>query len=349
MPKPTLKLLFLLALTLLLTPHLPAQGQYENLVFEGAGIRGIAYSGVIEQLEAYGMMKDLKKAGGTSAGAITAMMVALGYEAEEIYPIISGTRFQQFNDGGWGFVGGIHRMKKRFGWYKTKRFDQWLEGLIEAKTGAPDITFAEMARRGYKDLHVTGTCLNRQTLLVFSAATYPNMKVKDAVKVSMSIPLYFEASFIDAQGRLYKNPDAEKQLDIVIDGGILGNFPIGIFDDTRVDSYGVSYRVPNPKTLGVRIDADQQIENDQKGLGLAHQEINDLKSYIEAFYILTLESLNRQPLTPEDWERTLSVSSVGISPKIKRLSAEEKERLRQRVENRGWWIIWGMNSLSENL
>ncbi|WP_282783971.1 hypothetical protein [Phaeodactylibacter xiamenensis] len=52
-----------------------------------------------------------------------------------------------------------------------------------------------------------------------------------------------------------------------------------------------------------------------------------MKEYIEAFYVLTLENLNRSQISAEDWERTISVSSVGISPRIKRLKTEEKERL----------------------
>ncbi len=322
-----MKPLSVLLSILLFTSNLSSQHQYENLVFEGAGIRGIAYSGVIQQLEAYALIDDIKRVGGTSAGAITAMMLSIGYSSEEVYNIIPETQFQKFNNGSFWFFGGIHRMNKRFGWYKNKRFEKWLEEIIEAKTGDAEITFMEIKERGFKELYVTATCLNKQKLLVFSASTYPSMKIKDAVKISMSIPLYFEANFIDEQGALYKNYEDQENLDIVVDGGIIANFPIEIFDSVSVDAAGVQYRIPNNKTLGVRIDADEQIANDKNGLGLVEMEVSDFKSYIEAFYILTLESLNRSQLTTEDWERTISVSSVGISPRIKRLENEEKERL----------------------
>jgi NTE family protein len=48
---------------------------------------------------------------------------------------------------------------------------------------------------------------------------------------------------------------------------------------------------------------------------------------MEAFYNLVIENLNRNTLIPEDWERTISISSAGISPKIKRLSVSQKEKL----------------------
>jgi len=324
-----MKLLLAIISIFYLTPDLLSQQQYENLVFEGAGIKGLAYSGVIEQLEIYGVVREIEKVGGTSAGAITALMVALDYSSDEIFRIVSSTRFQKFNSGGGWFVGGIYRMNNRFGWYKNNNFEKWLEEIIVAKTGNPEITFSELTENGFKELYVTGTCLNRQEMILFSAETYPSMKIKDAVKVSMSIPLYFEANFIDKDGELYKNPDDREDLDIVVDGGILGNFPIEMFDETGVDSMGSRYRIPDKKTLGIRIDSDRQIENDRKRTGLVEQDITDLKSYIEAFYILTLESLNRHQLTNEDWERTISVSSVGIGPRIKRLKDEDKERLRK--------------------
>jgi NTE family protein len=323
-----MKYLFVsISIMLLSANYLWSQDQYENLVFEGAGIRGIAYAGVIMQMEEFGLVEDIKKVGGTSAGAITAMMLSIGYSSEEIYQIVSETRFQRSNKGGWGVFGGIHRMKKRYGWYKGKKIEKWLEEKIEAKTGDPDITFRELKERGYKELYITATCLNRQELIIFSASTYPEMKIKDAVKVSMSIPLYFEANFMDSSGTLYKHPDGRENLDIVVDGGIIANFPIELFDEYVVDSTGEEHRIPNPKTLGIRMDSEDQIENDKKDLGLAEKEISDLRSYIEALYVFTYEHLNRSQLTPEDWERTISVSSAGIGPRIKKLKMEEKEKL----------------------
>lgn len=322
-----MKPLLLSVLILLFATSLWPQGDYENLVFEGAGMKGIAYSGVIKQLEDYGIMKDIKKVGGTSAGAITAVMVALHYDSEEIYQIISDTRFNKFNKGGWWIFGGIYRMKKRFGWYKSDKFDEWLEEIVKAKTGDTDITFSELKERGFKELYVVGTSLNRQELIVFSAETYPQMKVKDAVKASMSIPLYFEACFIDKHGQLYENPGQGKDLDIVVDGGITGNFPIWLFDQQGLDAFGSEYRVANCKTLGVRMDSDDQIEKDMKQPGLIEKEIDGLDSFLAAFFIMALENLNRNQLTPDDWTRTISVSSVGVSPKIKRMKKEEKRRL----------------------
>ena len=311
----------------IMTGRMALGQKIENLVFEGAGIRGIAYSGAIRELENAGMMADIKRVGGTSAGAITALMVALGYNSNEIYRLIDNTHFEEFNDGEMMFVGGFSRLKKKFGWYKGDAFMQWIETVIATKTEDADITFSQMREKGYNELFVTATCLNRQKLLVFSANTYPDMKVKDAVRISMSVPLYFEAVFIDRAGKTYAKPKKKKDLDVVVDGGILANFPIFIFDDVTVDDDGKAMRTPNYATLGIRIDSDEQIAQDKSNRELAPIEIENLSDYLTAFYILALENLNRNMLTDDDWNRTISVSSAGIGPKVKRLTDGQKKLL----------------------
>ena len=42
-----------------------------------------------------------------------------------------------------------------------------------------------------------------QELVILSNETYPKMKVKDAVRISMSIPIYFQAVFVDSIGKTY--------------------------------------------------------------------------------------------------------------------------------------------------
>ena len=295
--------------------------EFTNLVFEGGGIRGLVYAGVIEVLEEEGYIKQVEKVAGTSVGAITALMVSLNYNSDEITTIISKTKFQQFNEI------GIHRLNTHYGWYQHNNFMKWLDKIIENKTGNTDITFQEMHELGYKDLYITSTCLNRQKLIVFSHENYPQMKVKDAVKASMSIPLYFEAVFIDSLGNVYDKKVDSLPLDVMVDGGILGNYPIFVFDSVAFDSLGKEIRFPNYETLGIRIDSENQIKNDSTNQELASIPINNLADYFTAFYILIMENLNRQILIPQDWERTISVSSVGIGPRLKYLSKTQKEKL----------------------
>ncbi len=297
-----------------------------NLVFEGAGLRGIAYCGALQKMEEHDWLRTIQRVGGTSSGAVTAMAVSLGYSSGELRQLISGTSFKKLNDGHFMFIGGINRMNKYFGWYRTKRTDEWLGKIIAAKTGNADINFRQLKEQGYKDLYVTGTCLNKPKLIVFSHETYPEMKIRDAVRISMSIPLYFEAAFIDSKGTLFYHPENKKGLDIVVDGGITGNFPIRLFDSTRyMNLTGTKNEfMINKETIGVRLDSDEQVSKDDNYENdLAPLYVNSLKEYISAFYNLVIENLNRQSLGKEDWQRTVSISTGTIAPRIRKIKKEE--------------------------
>ena len=57
---------------------------YRNAVIQGGGAKGLAYIGVFEVLEKAKKIKDLRRVAGTSAGAISALLVALNFSCDEI-------------------------------------------------------------------------------------------------------------------------------------------------------------------------------------------------------------------------------------------------------------------------
>ena len=171
-----------------------------------------------------------------------------------------------------------------------------------------------MYEKKFKDLYITGTCLNKQQLVIFCRQEYPKMKIADAIRISMGIPLYFEAVFIDKEGKIVHHPKQTQGLDIMVDGGITGNFPIRMFDTLSQTNFS---------TLGFRIDSDEQIKNDREGKSIASIPVGNLKQYLFAFYNIMIENLNRQPLTKADWQRTISISDGNVKPRIRKLSAVE--------------------------
>lgn len=316
----TIPVLFLLIIAY------PQSQPIKNLVFEGAGIRGIAYCGAIEELEKKNVMTGIEKVGGTSAGAITALCLSIGYTSAEIAELLYSTNFRKFNDGRFFFPGGINRMSKYFGWYRGERMVRWLEKIIDAKTGNKDITFEELYNKGFKDLYITATVINEQKMIVLSRINYPKMKVKDAVRISISIPFYFEAVFADKEGKIARHPKSKKDYNVMVDGGLIGNFPIHIFDSVIVEN-GKMINVPNMSTVGFRLDRDEQIEYDRTGKGLASMPVSNLREYGTAFYNIVVENLNRHTLTADDWKRTISISDSEIAPRIRKLSKEEIDKL----------------------
>jgi NTE family protein len=283
-----------------------------------------------EESEA-GKLKDLKRVGGTSVGAIQAMLVALNYTPQEMSEIISDLNLKHFNDGKFIFLGGFSRLFKRYGWYQGNALLNWIEKLVEAKTGNGSITFKELYDltqvKGFKDLYITGTNLSKQRAEIFSFENYPDMKIKDAVRISVSIPLYFRAVLMDSLGSVVYKTKQKENYDVLVDGGIFLNFPVQMFDQPRYLSDSSGNTSFNSRTIGIRLDSDKQIEYDLNSKGIAPYSISNFKSYVGAFYNIIIENLNRQSLTKDDWTRTISISTMGVGPKIKKLSAKNKSLL----------------------
>ncbi|MDO7845437.1 patatin-like phospholipase family protein [Hymenobacter sp. M29] len=319
----------------------PAPPRYRNLVMEGGGIRGIAYGGALQELEQRGLLRDIRRVGGTSAGAIQAALLAVGYSAQEIIDVVNATPVQRLNDGRFIFFGGTHRLITQYGWYRGDEFATYLSELVARKTQQPNLTLAglhQLAQKEpgrFRDLYTTGTNLTTQRVQVFSYETNPTMRVADAVRISMSIPLYFRAVLLDAQGNVVTGDPAPGQpTQVLVDGGLLANYPVDLFDYPRylpagftgpTDARGHVY---NPETLGLRLDRAEQIPLDTSPTGrqqLAPYDIQDFNSYLAALYTVALENLN--PVQPADRARTINIDFLNFSPKIKRISDAQKKQL----------------------
>jgi NTE family protein len=319
---------------LLLSNTLFAQEKvYRNLVMEGGGIKGIAYGGALIELENRGILLQIQRVGGTSAGAIQACLLSVGYSAEEISRIIADTPIETFNDGGTVFRAG-KRFLRKFGWYEGKNFLETMEKLITERTNKPDLTFAELHEMAktvpFRDLYVTGVNLTKQKLEIFSYETYPDMRVCDAVRISMSIPLYYKAISVNPNGLIIENPLSSDACSIFVDGGLLLNYPIDIFDQTKYLSSASdsteNKRVFNTETLGLRLERCEQIDHEtlQKE-GFAPFDIKDFKGYVSALYNIMTESASRPK--PEDISRTIYINDHDMNPRVRKMTEDEKQSM----------------------
>jgi NTE family protein len=280
-------------LTFLLIAFGPGYTQtvrYRNLVMEGGGVKGFAYAGALQVLDSMGILKDIQRVAGTSVGAIQGALLAVGYTSGEIIELTSHIPLKQFNDGGWILAGGFSRLRNQFGWFKGVKIAKWMEELIAAKTGNGHITFGELhaqsADKGYKDLYITGTDLTYQMLRVFSHENYPQMRICDAVRISLSIPLYYRAVFMDDSGRVYEKPDDRQLLHVMVDGG-LSNYPIFLFDSARYmndHSAATKTSFENPETLGLLMEMPEQIQHNAQHPGIYPFAIYTMNDYLKALY-----------------------------------------------------------------
>lgn len=307
---------------------------YRNLVMEGGGIKGIAYGGALAELEERGVLRHITRVAGTSAGAIQASLFAIGYNAEEITEIINTTPIESFNDDGF-IVKGSKRLLKKYGWFKGDAFLQKITELIALRTGNPNLTFAQLHQLAkshpFRDLYVTGANLSQQRVEIFSHETYPNMRVADAVRISMSIPLFYEAIWLDKDGKVQEEGTECTDCSLFVDGGLLMNYPVEIFDNPRYVE-NVRYTRSNSgyffneETLGLRLERCDQIDYDiQNKRAIAPISITDFSSYTNA--LSTVLMRNVAPPHPRDPERTIYINDLGMSSKVRKVPQEEKEML----------------------
>jgi NTE family protein len=48
---------------------------------------------------------------------------------------------------------------------------------------------------------------------------------------------------------------------------------------------------------------------------------------MSALYVMVIENMNRNQLTEADWARTVSISSMDIGPRIKRMPESQRTKL----------------------
>src|SRR5688572_25109176 len=147
--------------------------RFQNLVFEGGGVKGIAYGGALEVLNEKGILQKIKRVAGTSAGAINATLLALGYTSAEVSKVVAETDFSKFADNGW-ILSDVARIIRFYGWNKGDEFKEFLRKRIKEKTGNPDYTFAQLDQAvqnklpGFRHLYVVSTNLSKQNAQLFS-------------------------------------------------------------------------------------------------------------------------------------------------------------------------------------
>lgn len=299
--------------------------QFRNLVFEGGGVKGIAYVGAMQILKARGILPGIRRVGGTSAGAINALIFALGYSISEQKKMFLSMDFRNFMDDSFGVIRDIRRLAREFGWHKGDFFSTWIGDLIQQRLGNRRATFRDLRDKGLPDLYVIGTNLSTGYAEVFSAERHASMELATAVRVSMSIPLFFAA--------VRHGP----RKDVYVDGGVQLNYPVKIFDReryidmdnesgaARLTSYynkenarfqlerpGRSPYVYNRQTLGLRLDTAEEIGLYRYDEPISGKPIKSFTDYARALIGALLNVQENMHLHSDDWQRTVYINTLDV-------------------------------------
>jgi predicted acylesterase/phospholipase RssA len=149
-------------------------------------------------------LADVKEISGSSAGAILALFLAVGMSVDEILDVSLSLNIPNF-------------VKIRIGSFFNK-FGFVDMGPIRKKLVeicGSDPSFRDLDMK----IYIAAFCLNSSETVYFSQDTHPDMKVIDAVCMSMAVPFIFACGTHD--GKTY------------IDGGTKEDFPLTPFLDKK--------------------------------------------------------------------------------------------------------------------
>ncbi|WP_330586928.1 patatin-like phospholipase family protein [Aminipila terrae] len=286
-------------------------------MFRG-GVLGISYIGMLEYLYKIQFIKNVKRVAGSSAGAIAACITSFNLPFDQTktmaesldYSKVPATKSfdepKNFTkaernqlDRVFGNIDCVYRLIKKYGWYSSSYFYDWIRyqiaGQFDPFKKNPPYTFADFRNsdlhrdgREFKELYIIGTDISTKTSTVFSAADTPHVEVAQAIRISMSVPIFFEAIKSD-----YSKTDGEEKPKVYADGGIMYRYPITLFDET----------LPKDQTLGGFLAGDNK-----------NVEINNLLDYISNLISCSAAVQTQFSYgSPENMNRSIQIFTDGIS------------------------------------
>lgn len=271
-----------------------------DAVFEGGGVKGIAFAGATAVAEQLGV--NWACLAGTSAGAITASLLAAGYTGKELIPTLTEEMdFKAFMDEGLldkvPLFGKLASAMFEKGIYEGDYFEEWMEEKLADKGVA---TFGDLKdAEGKYRLKVIASDVTQRRMMILpdDLPAYgrdpDSFPVARAARMSMSIPYFFEPVELDI-----RNPGKRgRRKCYVVDGGMLSNYPVWLFDTT-------AGHVPRWPTYGFKLIEPESEQPSPSNL--PHQ-------YLMSLISTMMDAHDKTYVDVADFERTVGIPTLGVS------------------------------------
>lgn len=253
-------------------------GQKIVPIFSGGGTRLTAHIGILQALQ--DLELRFEHIVGISGGSIVTALYACGRSLDEIMHLALNTDFRQFK----GY--SIFTLLKDGGLSSGDNFERWMDKELNGAT------FAQLSQ----DLSIVATDVNGSGPVIFSKKETPDLKISQAVRYSMSIPLVFTF-------KPYKEH-------LLVDGAILSED--ALFRDWSGDgSPNVCFRLKS-----------QQVTMAKK-----RKAFFQLPEYVFMLIRTFMTALSREYVHAQHWNKTIVVDTGAISSVDFALSKEQKRQL----------------------
>jgi NTE family protein len=295
-----------------------------DAVFQGGGVKGIALVGALLAFAEKGWDEWVCVAG-TSAGSIVAGFLGCGYAPKDLEKVLRTTPYKSFEDFGAAgeIIGGGINLIAHHGLAHGEAFHKWFDEMIEGQT------FGDVSKRG-KTLKMIAADITQKQLLVLpddlpqyldpktkKPIVADAFKVADAVRMSMSIPFFFQpVELVHAE---------TKQTSTIVDGGMLSNFPVWLFD--------VEDRDPKRPTFGFRLYGGASLT--PGGLHAVLQTVAWPVAFGWDMFQTTTEAWDKRFMSHSTRVRTCAISAEGISTVDFGLSQDDQTKLLESGQRAG--------------
>lgn len=272
-----------------------------NAVFEGGGVKAIGLAGAVSEAERRGMV--FNQVAGTSSGSIIASLLAAGYTGKDMNQIIIDTPFTSFLRRGWlhqiKWVGPVVRLVVKKGLYAGEELERWIYNLLLAKGIR---TFGDL-ENGQLKIIASDITMGRLLVLPDDISRYgidpKKLTVAKAVRMSTSIPYFFDPVIIRKRGPRRKGESFSDQFVHIVDGGLLSNFPLWIFDKKQEWKQGSK---PLP-TLGFQLVG--------RGSNEPNRIIGPL-TMLHALFSTMMDAHDERYIEEHKAFRTIKIPTLGV-------------------------------------
>jgi arachidonate 5-lipoxygenase len=208
-------------------PEAERTSNIHNLTFEGGGAKGYCYIGALQVLEEEGIYPhNIQRVAGTSVGSMFALLAATGCSTAYMLEKVPSDFEAVAKDGSGGQFRSFARAARRRGMHPGQKLYDFLGSILEDTTGSADITFAQLYERCGRELCIPVTNVSRMMTEYCHIKTTPNMPVRVATRMSMSLPVMLQPiNLVTGIDRVLNN-----EPEVYVDGGLLCNNPIHVFD-----------------------------------------------------------------------------------------------------------------------
>lgn len=193
-----------------------------RLVFCGGGTRCLVFLQTLVELEKHNHLVNVKEYWGTSAGALLASLLAISKSAQTVKKVMFAADYTKFRNID---VSNMLMINTTWGLDDGTSLTGEIERLFDiVEPGSKTLKMSDI-----RGLNIVLSNLNTHETVVCSGENYPDMRVIDAIRASMSLPIMF---------RPYRHPQSGHYW---VDGAVRANFPWDMLPDDKARSEALGF------------------------------------------------------------------------------------------------------------